>query len=266
MGFEGPTCRLGMKGVRLKSLADDKGMYHIFIRCSSPFLLLSFLLCLRIGVETVPTNTLRILSWTLEQMALQFLALDLGSGQAADLIFAFNERKMMHPVVRWIKIFYEVVAMAPKVLAISTMAENPDFRNRKDIAGERKTVELQGLSGWGLYMGVTLQCLLDGSGDSANWAHVLIHRKHWALCGFISQLLIWLFWTGPVKQGEHSTTEVSVSPGIKQKFSSCLEIHGVWVLGRSGFVLQQANQRSWIGFAKKVVIWDILFSFPMELE
>lgn len=48
---------------------------------------------------------------------------------------------------------------------------------------------------------------------------------------------MWLFLTGPEKQDEHSTTEVTINPRIKQKFFSFLGISGlVCVLGRSWFL------------------------------
>ena len=70
-----------------------------------------------------------------------------------------------------------------------------------------------------------------------------------------------LFRTGPVKQGEHSMTEITTSPRIKQRFFSFLGIHNsVSVLGGSRFVLQQVDQRGWVCFAKKPSVGIIVAS------
>lgn len=52
---------------------------------------------------------------------------------------------MIHPVVKWIKIFSKFIAVAPKIFTVSTMAGNLNFRNRNEVAGEEKKLEWQGL-------------------------------------------------------------------------------------------------------------------------
>lgn len=54
---------------------------------------------------------------------------------------------MIHLVVKWIKIFPKFIAMVSKVFTVATMAGNSNFRNRNEVAGEGKKLELQGLSG-----------------------------------------------------------------------------------------------------------------------
>lgn len=91
--------------------------------------------------------------YTPEGIVSKFMVLYLDSGQVADLIFFFFLlEKIIHPVVKWIKIFYgfliSMIPMVPKVFIVPTMAGNHNFRNRDEIVvGERKKLELQVLSG-----------------------------------------------------------------------------------------------------------------------
>lgn len=144
---------------------------------------------------------------------------------------------MIQPVVKWVKIFYKSITMALEVSIVPTMAGNPNLGSRNEAAGEGMKLEWQGLSGWCLSMETTLRSFQTAVVRMSTGPPSSYVENVGPLCGLVSQWLMWLFLTGPEKQDEHSTTEVTINPRIKQKFFSFLGISGlVCVLGRSRFL------------------------------